>query len=73
MKDIYRLSLWLLLLLVAVACVGIKVRFATDKDSRLAELETQNIMQDKQIMELQKEIRLLKTDIYILQYGYEGE
>ena len=32
-----------------------------------------NMIQDKQIMELQKEIRILKTDICILQYGYEGE
>lgn len=73
MESIYRLLLWLLLLLMAVAYIGIKVRFDTDKNSRLAELEVQNITQDKQIMELQKEIRILKTDIYILQYGYEGE
>lgn len=73
MKNSYRLLLWLLLLLMAVACVGIKVRFVTDKNSRLAELEIQNMIQDKQIMELQKEIRILKTDICILQYGYEGE
>lgn len=73
MKNSYRLLLWLMLLLLAVACVGIKVRFVTDKNSRLAELEAQNKMQDRQIMELQKEIRILKTDIHILQYGFEGE
>ena len=60
-------------MLMAVVCIGIKVRFVTDRSSRLAELEIQNMVQDKQIMELQKEIRILKTDIYILQYGYEGE
>ena len=73
MKNSYRLLLWLVLLLLAVACIGIKVRFVTDRNSRLAELEIQNMIQDKQIMELQKEIRILKTDIGILQYGYEGE
>lgn len=73
MKNSYRLLLWLVLLLLAVACIGIKVRFVTDRNSRLAELEIQNMIQDKQIMELQKEIRILKTDICILQYGYEGE
>ena len=73
MKNSYRLLLWLVLLLLAVACVGIKVRFVTDRNSRLAELEIQNMIQDKQIMELQKEIRILKTDICILQYGFEGE
>ena len=73
MKNSYRLLLWLVLLLLAVTCVGIKVRFVTDRNSRLAELEIQNMIQDKQIMELQKEIRILKTDICILQYGFEGE
>ncbi len=73
MKDIYRLLIWLMLLLLAVACIGIKVSFVTDKNSRLAELEAQNMTQDKQIMEMQKEIRILKTDIYILQYGFEGD
>ena len=29
--------------------------------------------QNKQIDELEKEIRLLKTDISIIQYGYGGE
>ncbi len=73
MKNSYRLSIWLMLLLLAVVCIGIKVRFVTDKNSRLAELEAQNKMQDRQIMELQKEIRILKTDVHILQYGFEGE
>jgi cell division protein FtsB len=74
MKNNYRLLIWLmLLLLMAVVCVGIKVRFVTDKNGRLAELEAQNKMQDRQIMELQKEIRILKTDVHILQYGFEGE
>ena len=70
MKNSYKLSLWLmLLLLMAVACIGIKVRFVTDRSSRLTELEIQNMVQDKQIMELQKEIRLLKTDIQLLEQG----
>lgn len=74
MKNNYKLLLcWMFLLLMAIVCVGIKVRFVTDRSSRLAELEIQNMVQDKQIMELQKEIRILKTDIYILQYGREGE
>lgn len=74
MKNNGKLLLcWMLLLLMAIACIGIKVRFVTDRNNRLAELEIQNMVQDKQIMELQKEIRILKTDIYLLQYGHEGE
>lgn len=73
MKNSYRLlSLCLMLLLtMATVCVRMKINFVTDRSSRLTELEAQNMIQDRQITELQKEIRILKTDIYILQYGYE--
>lgn len=37
------------------------------------ELTAQRKITDKQISELQKEIRLLKMDIYILENGYEGK
>ena len=74
MKNNCKLLLWLVpLLLMAVACIGIKVRFVTDRSSRLAELEIQNMIQDRQIMELEKEVRILKTDMHILMYGFEGD
>lgn len=37
------------------------------------ELIAQRKITDRQISELQKEIRLLKMDVYILQNGYEGK
>ena len=37
------------------------------------ELIAQRKTTDRQISELQKEIRLLKMDVYILQNGYEGK
>ena len=75
MKNSYKLLplFSMLLLTMAIVYTGIKVRFVTDRSSRLAELEAQNMIQDSQIAELQKEIRILKTDIYILQHGYEEE
>jgi len=36
------------------------------------ELIAQRKITDRQISELQKEIRLLKMDVYILENGYEG-
>ena len=35
-------------------------------------IETQNYCTEKKIESLEKEIRLLKQDIYILENGYEG-
>lgn len=34
-------------------------------------IQSKNSSQDKAIEELQKEIRVLKTDMYVLQNGYE--
>lgn len=39
--------------------------------SEKAAIEKQ--LQEEKIKELEKEIRILKTDIYIIQYGYENE
>ena len=46
-------------------CRGIRSNATVDR-SRIKELEEAN-------RELAKEIRLLKTDLYILQNGYEGK
>lgn len=37
------------------------------------ELTTERIMKDKKIEELEKEIRILKQDVQILQYGFMEE
>ena len=36
-------------------------------------IETVNFEKNKKIEELEKEIRILKTDINIIQYGFESE
>ena len=69
MKD--NLAVIVLWVLMFAALLGLCV-FATDRQTELN--EAQRIVDTKQtecIKELQKEIRLLKTDIQILQYGYE--
>jgi cell division protein FtsB len=35
--------------------------------------EVKDFKQNERIEALEKEIRILKTDIYVLQYGYEGD
>lgn len=37
------------------------------------EIKNSLLCREKKIEELEKEIRFLKTDIYIIQHGYEGE
>lgn len=58
-------------LLFALAGVGLKVKLVTDRQEQNREFEARIQIQDKKIEELQKEIRILKTDVHILQYGFE--
>ena len=57
--------------LMLAAIIGLYVA-AVDRQTELNEAQcVVDIKQNECIKELQKEIRLLKTDIQILQYGYE--
>ena len=69
MKDNFAfIVLWVLMF---AALLGLYVS-ATDRQTELSEAQCiVDIEQNECIKELQKEIRLLKTDIQILQYGYE--
>ena len=60
-------------LLFVIAGVGLKVKLVTDRQEQSRELEARFQMQDKKIEELEKEIRILKTDVHVLQYGFEEE
>ena len=59
-------------LFLAVTSVGIKVKLTIDRQEHYRELEAYNTIQDKRIEQLEKEVRLLKTDLYIVQNGFEG-
>lgn len=59
--------------LFALAGVGLKVKLVTDRQEQNREFEARIQIQDKKIEELQKEIRILKTDVHVLQYGFEVE
>ncbi len=66
-------SLLAVLLVLAVAsAIGINVKIISDKKDRIDLQLIRDREQDERIKALEKEIRILKTDIYVLQYGYEG-
>lgn len=55
----------------------ILILFGLDFHSRLKEMEIQlqidNFQKEQKIQELEKEIRILKQDVLILQYGFVEE
>ena len=62
-----------LLALVIALGIGVNVKIISDKKDRIDLQLIRDREQDERIKALEKEVRILKTDIYILQYGYEGE
>lgn len=55
----------------------ILILFALDFSSRLKEMEMQlqidNFKKEQKIQELEKEIRILKQDVLVLEYGFVEE
>jgi len=49
------------------------VKFNLDVQDLQYELNYERIIKDKKIEELEKEIRILKQDVQILQYGFMEE
>ena len=62
---------WLIVLLMVLMLL-----FGIEVTSRCKEVETQlhteRFQREQKELELEKEIRLLKQDVYVLKYGYEG-
>ncbi len=61
-----------------ILCVFIVlILFGLDFNSRLKEMEIQlqidNFQKEQKIQELEKEIRILKQDVLILEYGFIEE
>ena len=65
--------LLVLLLLMTAAAIGLNIVIITHNQEMVAEQKVINAVQDARIAELEKEIRILKTDIRIIQYGFEDE
>ena len=57
--------------LIAILTVSLKVKLITDRQEQYYELKAQSDIQAERITKMEKEIRLIKTDLQILEYGYE--
>lgn len=68
-----RNSFYVGLLFILLGLIALMVKFNLDVESVRHELVCEVAIKDKKIEELEKEIRILKTDINIIQYGYESE
>lgn len=69
MKEFYA---WIVLILILLL-VLFKIDSAANHKKLLEQYEFDKTMYQQKISELEKEIRILKTDIYVFQYGYETE
>lgn len=62
---------WLVIMLITIMLL-----FGIEVTSRCREIEvqlqTERFLREQKELEYEKEIRLLKQDVYILQNGYEG-
>lgn len=67
MKEFYA---WIVLIFILLL-VLFKIDSAANHKKLLEQYEFDKIENQRQIEELEKEIRVLKTDIYVFQYGYE--
>lgn len=68
-----RNSFYVGLLFILLGLIALMIKFNLDVEGVHNELVCEVAIKDKQIEELQKEIRVLKTDINIIQYRYESE
>ena len=67
MKNTFYVGVILLLL----GLIFLMINFNFNITELKNEISYENIIRDKKIEELEKEIRILKTDIDIMQYGFE--
>lgn len=57
--------------LIVILFVSLKVKLITDRQEQYYELKAQSDIQAERITKMEKEIRLIKTDLQILECGYE--
>ena len=67
MKEFYT---WVVLFFILLL-VLFKIDAASNHKQLLELYEFDKTTYRQKILELEKEIRILKTDVYVLQYGYE--
>lgn len=72
-KILNDLATVLLLFVVFFLPIILYTKLIVDFEELENEFTAERVIKDKKIEELEKEIRILKTDVNILQYGFEKE
>ena len=68
MKEFYA---WIVLCFI-ILLILFKLDSVTNHRKLIEQYEFDKLNYEKKIEELEKEIRILKADVYVLQYGYEN-
>lgn len=68
-----RNSFYIGLLFMLLGSIALMIKFNLDVECVRNEFVAEREMKNQKIEELEKEIRILKTDINIIQYGFESE
>lgn len=69
MKQLYFICLVLILACLVVVCADYRYKC----NELYTQIQIERSLREKQIEDIEKDVRLLKTDVHILQYGYEEE
>lgn len=67
MKYLYVLCLALILACIVVIYADYRYKC----NDLYTQLQIERSLREKQVEDIEKDIRLIKTDVYVLQYGYE--
>ncbi len=72
-KILNDLATVLLLFVVFFLPIILYTKLIVDFEELENEFAAERVIKDKKIEELEKEIRILKTDVHVIQYGFESE
>lgn len=68
-----RNSVYIGLILILFGLIGVGVKFNLELEDFKNQTKVERTIQDKKIEELEKEVRILKQDVLILEYGFIEE
>lgn len=66
-------SVYLGIICLLIGLILLMMKFNFDVLDLRNEVNYEFIIRDKKVEELEKEIRILKTDVHVIQYGFESE
>ena len=64
--------LYILLLVLILGMAGVVVKVNCDLEDYMSQIAIERYENEKRLEQMEKDIRILKTDSYINEYGFEG-